>query len=106
MSQKQPGKAAQKVFGTTSVPLYIRALFMAHCTAERLALQRSRTTCKNNYIVNQISRGGAPTPEITGLKDKRMITAVFCGTLCGDFLPLQLVYQGKTERCHPKYNSP
>ena len=49
---------------------------------------------------------GARRVEITGLNDKRMITAVFCGTLCGDFLPLQLVYQGKTERCHPKYNFP
>ena len=48
---------------------------------------------------------GARHVEITGLNDKYMITAVFCGTLCGDFLPL-LVYQGKTERCHPKYNFP
>ena len=49
---------------------------------------------------------GARRVEIIGLNDKRMIIAVFCGTLCGDFLPLQLVYQGKTERCHPKYNFP
>ena len=49
---------------------------------------------------------GARRVEITGLNDKRMITAVFCGTLCGDFLPIQLVYQGKTDRCHPKYNFP
>ena len=49
---------------------------------------------------------GARHVEITGLNDKRMITAIFCSTLCGDFLPSQLVYQGKTERCHPKYNFP
>ena len=49
---------------------------------------------------------GARRVEITGLNDKRMITAVFCGTLTGDFLPIQLVYQGKTDRCHPKYNFP
>ena len=49
---------------------------------------------------------GAQRVEITGLNDKRMITAVFCGTLTGDFLPIQLVYQGKTDRCHPKYNFP
>ena len=35
-----------------------------------------------------------------------MITAVFCSSLSGDFLPIQLVYQGKTVRCHPKYNFP
>ena len=49
---------------------------------------------------------GAQRVEIMGLNDKRMITAVFCGTLTGDFLPIQLVYQGKTDRCHPKYNFP
>ena len=49
---------------------------------------------------------GARRVEITGLNDKRMITVVFCGTLCGDFLPLQLVYRAKTERRHPKYNFP
>lgn len=49
---------------------------------------------------------GARHVEITGLNDKHMITAIFCGTLCGDFLPLQLVYHGKTKRCHSKYNFP
>ena len=36
---------------------------------------------------------GSRRVELTGLKDKRMITAVFCGTLSGDFLPIQLVYK-------------
>ena len=46
---------------------------------------------------------GAKRVELTGLNDKCQITAVFCGTLSGDFLSAQLVYQGKTERCHPRY---
>ena len=49
---------------------------------------------------------GSKRVEITGLNNKHMITAVFCGTLCSDFLPLQLVYQGKIDLCHPKYNFP
>ena len=49
---------------------------------------------------------GTHCVEITGLNDIRMITAVFCGTLCGDILPIQLVYQGKRDRCHPEYNFP
>ena len=49
---------------------------------------------------------GAKRVELTGLNDKRQITAVFCGTLSGDFLPIQLVYQGKTKRCHPRYLFP
>ena len=31
---------------------------------------------------------GAKRVEITGLKDKRQITTVFCGTIQGDFLPV------------------
>ena len=38
--------------------------------------------------------------------DKRQITAVFCGTILGDFLPVQLIYQGKSQRCHPHHQFP
>jgi len=33
---------------------------------------------------------GATRVELTGLKDKRQITAIFCGSIQGDFLPLHL----------------
>ena len=42
--------------------------------------------------------------EKNGIKDKWQVTAVFCGTLCGEFLPIQLIYTGKTDRCHPSYS--
>ena len=45
------------------------------------------------------------TMEMAGVGDKRRITAIFCGTL-GDFLPVQLIYQGKSPRCHPHYQFP
>ena len=41
-----------------------------------------------------------------GIDDKRQITAVFGASLSGDFLPLQLVYEGKTTRCLPTYSFP
>ncbi len=44
--------------------------------------------------------------EIKGLGDKRQITGVFCGTLIGEFLPIQFIYTGKTARCHPSYEFP
>ena len=28
---------------------------------------------------------------------------LFCGTAVGDFLPVQLIYAGKTTRCHAKF---
>ena len=44
--------------------------------------------------------------EIVGLGDKRQITATFAATLKGTFLPMQILYQGKTDRCHPKFKFP
>ena len=44
--------------------------------------------------------------EVIALDDKRQITAVICGTLSGDVLPLQLIYQGKTPACLPKISFP
>lgn len=41
--------------------------------------------------------------EIAGLGDKRQITATFAGSLDGNFLPMQVLYQGKTTRCHPHF---
>ena len=49
---------------------------------------------------------GAKRVEITGLKDKRQITAVFCGTIQGDFLPVQVIYKGTTQHCHPRFKFP
>ena len=31
--------------------------------------------------------------ELVGVDDKRQIAALFCGTMVGDFLPMQLVYK-------------
>ena len=43
-----------------------------------------------------MEKQGAECLEGAGLTDKRQITAVFCGTLIGEFLPVQLIYAGKT----------
>ena len=49
---------------------------------------------------------GAKRVEVVAKDDKRQITAVFAGSFTGDFLPPQLVYQGKTERCLPQFQFP
>ena len=38
-----------------------------------------------------MDKKGSKRVEVTGIYDKRQITAVFCGSAAGDFLPLQLV---------------
>ncbi len=49
---------------------------------------------------------GSKKVEVTGLDDKRQITAVVCGTLSGEVLPMQLIYTGKTSACLPKIKFP
>ena len=51
-----------------------------------------------------MDRCGVNRVEMIGVDDKRHITAVFCGTMVGDFLPIQLINAGETDRCHPKFN--
>ena len=48
---------------------------------------------------------GVKRVEIVGANDKRQITAVFAGTMSGEFLPPQLIYQGKTPKCLPPLDS-
>ena len=49
---------------------------------------------------------GSKRVDLGGKDDKRQITACFAGTMTGDFLPTQLVYEGKTSRCLPKVDFP
>lgn len=53
-----------------------------------------------------MDRQGSKQVEVAEVNDKQLITAVFCGSLVGDFLPVQLIYQDKTPRCHPHYQFP
>ena len=49
---------------------------------------------------------GSKWVEVAGVNDKRLISAVFCRSLAGDFQPVQVIYQGKTNLCHPRYQFP
>ena len=49
-----------------------------------------------------MEKKGTKRIEIEGIDDKRQITAVFACSLSGQFLPLQLIYQGTTPKCLPK----
>ena len=44
--------------------------------------------------------------SVTGPGDKRQITAVLGCSLDGSILPPQLLYQGKSEQCHPNHKFP
>ena len=49
---------------------------------------------------------GSKQVEITGLDDKRQLTVALAETLAGTLLPPQVIYQGKTDQCHPTYKFP
>ena len=48
-----------------------------------------------------MAKEGSKRIEIFGKDDKRQITAVFGGTMSGEFLYPQILYAGKTPRCLP-----
>ena len=52
------------------------------------------------------SKCGTKHVEITAVDDKRQITAVFGYTLTGDFLPMQLIFTGITQKCLLKVDFP
>ena len=51
-------------------------------------------------------KGGSKVCGNKGFDDTRQLTAVFGATITGKLLPLQLVYQGKTNQYHPKVKLP
>lgn len=44
---------------------------------------------------------GSSRVEVAGVGDQRQIMVTVAGTLSGKLLPFQVLYEGKTERCHP-----
>ena len=49
---------------------------------------------------------GTKWVEIIGNDDKQQLTAVLGCSMSGDFLPPQLIYQGKTKKCLPHFQFP
>ena len=49
-----------------------------------------------------MEKEGAKRMEIKGFDDKRQLTAVFGATIAEKLLPMQFIYQGKTNEYHPK----
>ena len=53
-----------------------------------------------------MEKEGSKRIPIVGIDDKRQLTAVFTGSLAGDFLVPQLIYQGKSPRSLPLIHFP
>ena len=53
-----------------------------------------------------MAKEGSKRVEICAIDDKRQLTALFGCSMTVDFLPVQLVYQGRTDKCHPFFQFP
>ena len=53
-----------------------------------------------------MDKRGVSNVPVAGINDKRSITATFSITLDNKFLPMQLIYQGKTDQSLPKVKFP
>ena len=62
-----------------------------------------------NYVLSAswtMEKEGTSRVEVVAKDDKQQITAVFSGSMSGDFSPPQLIYEGKTEQCLLQYKFP
>jgi hypothetical protein len=53
-----------------------------------------------------MEKEGSRRVEVFGADDKQQVTALFACSMAGDFLPLQIIYQGKSTKCVPKATFP
>ena len=56
--------------------------------------------------ITTFTEKNAEIVPIGNLDDKRQITGTFVVNLSGEFFPIQLIYTGKTDLCHPKVKFP
>ena len=72
-----------------------------------LILNLDQTPLKYAPVGNMtMAKKGSASVTIEGSEDKRMITGTFAVTLSGRFLPIQLIYGGKTNQSIPKVSFP
>eukprot|EP00058_Branchiostoma_floridae_P006720 XP_002592208.1 hypothetical protein BRAFLDRAFT_84636 [Branchiostoma floridae] len=53
-----------------------------------------------------LEEAGARQVPVVGKEDKRQITLLLAISLSGQLLPPQVLYQGKTDKCHASFNFP
>ena len=72
--------------------------------AKKSSISRQNTDqyCVSTSLSVLNTKRGEKSVRIKGLTDKRNITLTFAVTFTGDFLPMQIIYGGKTDRSQPR----
>ena len=78
-----------------------------HKIPDTLILNVDQTPSKYvNVAQTTLAKKNSKFVEIPGGSDKRSITATFAVSFDGTFLPMQLIYGGKTTQSLPKFEFP
>ena len=90
--------------------LYLRdtvSLVDDHNIPDSLILNLDQTKLKYIPSANHtLAKKGSKSIGIAGSNDKRCITGTFTVSLKGGFLPMQLIYGGKTNQSLPRFQFP
>ena len=81
----------------------IRQLQSWHSIPDNLTINFDQTPLP--YIVtgnNTLNEKAAKSVPLKGKGKKKQITGTFAVSMTGDFLPMQLIYEGKTPQCLTK----
>ena len=89
-----------------SIQLYKRNI-NAYLIPPELVINIDQTPLRFSLTPSHsLTKKGEASVPITNNSDYRQITGTFGISMAGEFLPIQLIYQGKTNKCHPNYNFP
>ncbi|XP_057303392.1 uncharacterized protein LOC130640840 [Hydractinia symbiolongicarpus] len=78
-----------------------------HSIPHQLVMNLDQTALKFVPRMNHtMAKKGSSSVPIVGSSDKRCLTGTFIITLDGSFLPMQLIYGGKTNQSLPKFEFP
>ena len=85
----------------------IKAIITMEEIPDDMVLNWDQTAIKYIPLSNwTMDKEGCKRVEVVGIDDKRQIMTTFAASLSGNFLPMQLVYEGKTTKCHPAVEFP
>ena len=85
----------------------ITSMIEKHEIPHQLVINFDQTPCKMVPVGRMtLAEKNSKKVVISGSTDKRNITGTFAVTLAGHFLPMQLIYGGKTKKSLPKYKFP
>ena len=85
----------------------INEIIQAHEIPHKMVINIDQTPLPFVLISKYtLVKKGSFTVSVPGTSDYRQIIGTFAVTMAGSFLPIQLIYQGKTPRCQPEFNFP